>query len=50
MFFLRSTTILIFPYRLDAVFYFYCATQRKKGTLDSERNIEHTYTAKGFSS
>ena len=27
-----------------------CATQRKKGTLCSERNIEDAYTTKGFSS
>ena len=39
-FFLRSTAIIIFPHRLDTVFCFYCAAQRKKRTLDSERNIE----------
>ena len=32
------------------MFCFYCATQRKKGILDSERNIEDEYTSKGFSS
>ena len=49
-FFPRSTAIIIFPHRLDAVFRFYCATQRKKGILVSERNIEDAYTTKVFSS
>ena len=49
-FFLRSTAIIFFRHRLDAVFCFYCATQRKKETLVSERNIEDAYTTKGFSS
>ena len=32
------------------MFCFYCATQRKKGTLDSEKNVKDAYTTKGFSS
>ena len=32
------------------MFCFYCATQRKKGTLDSKSNIEDAYTTKGSSS
>ena len=49
-FFLRCTTIIIFCHRLNAVFCFYCAMQRKKGKQDSERNREDAYTSKGFSS
>ena len=49
-FFLLSTVIITFPHRLDAVFCFCCATQRKKETLVRERNIEGAYTTKGFSS
>ena len=30
------------------MFCFYCATQRKKGTLVSKKNIEDAYTTKGF--
>ena len=45
-FFLRSKTIVIFSRRLDTVFWFYCATQRKKGTLIKERTIEDAYTNK----
>ena len=40
-FFLRSTVIIIFLYRLDA---------KKKLTLDIERSIEDAYTTNGFSS
>ena len=32
------------------MFCFYCATQRKKGTLGSKRNIKDAHTTKGFSS
>ena len=32
------------------MFCFYGATQRKRGTLDSERNVEDAYNTKGFSS
>ena len=31
------------------MFCFYCSTQRKKATLNNERNIEDAYTNKGFS-
>ena len=48
--FLHSRAIIIFPDRLDTVFFFYCATQRKKGTMVSERNIGDAYTTKGFNS
>ena len=41
---------MIFSHRLDALFCFYCATQRKNGTLDNDRDIEDAYTNKGFSS
>ena len=49
-FFVRFTAIIIFPQRRDTVFSLYCATQRKKGILDSERNRKDAYTTKGFSS
>ena len=49
-FFVRFTAIIIFPQRHDTVFSLYCATQRKKGILDSERNRKDAYTTKGFSS
>ena len=32
------------------MFCFYCSTQRKKATLNNERNVEDAYTNKGFSS
>ena len=49
-FFLRFTAIIIFPQRLDTLFCFFSATQRKKETLDSGRNRKDAYTTKGFSS
>ena len=41
---------MILLHQIDAMFCFYCATLRKKGTLVSKKNIKDAYTTKGFSS